>query len=477
MQTPTRTPGRKRRRSSSNSSFIRATRNVGSMRSTRRLRPVGQDSAAVSHSRVATGIKRKNPLKIKVSKTFAKKVNKVLAKKEVKGVMNIEHPYTIWQALDVNSFPARNDRNQQWVFSLPIGSNQQNPLVTTRNGDALSIHDHMYSLSRLFNGKDKATTFTGALTGFSTTGVPVTASAAGPPPVYTNTRQLNNFAYETGSNFAVPLKYTLVDNKANITIRNNSQRAVYFQMYTCEPKYMRNINFTMNTLSCPPMQDWLDILSVDAGAEISGTITTGTTTTDNPASGAPKVNISGITPTTFGALPEQCPAWRQLWKFDKSLIKIEPGQTHKHQVKGNTGTVNWNKFYKDSVFQNIQKWNRYVFFIAKNDMTWSSTAKVNTDPVTDYVGPGNWQDSAASILAGAGIYFRIEKFYKFTMPEPTGAKTTDFNDGSGNRVTNLVLNQRRTCYGNDAISDTVPIGITTGSSTFNIDDNNPVTAD
>lgn len=484
--TPNRTPRKRGRRSSVSSKSSRASRSRSKGRSvskSRSFKATGQDSAAVSHSRIKKGIKRKNPFTVKVTRKFAKKVKKVLQTKDVKGTGCLQYPFGLFQAANNQLAEQRTLPHQQMIFSLDINSSQLNPLLSVHNGDALHIHEHLYLLSRMFGGKAKALTFTGNTTGFATQGVPVVGSEG----AYTNTRMLNNLVYMPSistNKVSFPLKYDVLNAECNIQMRNNSQRAIYLEMYECQPKYQRTVNFQIPTTSCLPINDWIDALGAEALGTVSGTKTEGTVTgpgvneSDKEKAAS---NISDMRIVASGAKPERMKAWNKLWKFTKTLVKLEPGQSHIHSIKGDKGTVDWQKMCRDSKFMEIQKWNRYVFFIAKNDMTWGQGTSVLTPggEATTISGVANWDDPSTTINQGLGIYFKVEKKYKFSMPEQTGGFITDLNDGTGTKTRQLLNNQRRECYVHDVISDDLAYvqGTLVGNSTRNVDDNNPVEID
>jgi hypothetical protein len=317
------------------------------------------------------------------------------------------------------------------VFALPTGSipngasgNSAMQWGKPRIGDAQSIIEQLYAVSRLFNGQ---------------------AAVTNPSSIiYSLTNMFQNPDVNRSA-----LKYEVTESKTIINMVNNSKMTVYMEMYVCKPKVQRANKYEYVPWTCTAINDWQDQLTAEKTTEVSG----------NAYESGFGQNLSDINVRTLGASPEQHQGWKKLWAYEKYTFCLEPGQKHQHVVQGELGTCDWSKFYKEGEFQNLQKWDRQVFFTAKPELS-----QINSNGSAS----GRFNQSTAESNASLGLLFEVQSIYKFTMPEVTGFKNTATFTSSLNQP----LNFRRPCYLIDFITDLGHIAETDGIEK-RVDDNVP----
>ena len=66
---------------------------------------------------------------------------------------------------------------------------------------------------------------------------------------------------------------------------------------------------------------------------------------DGTTAGSDFDQIKSVGATTYPVRPEWLPAWNKAWKFKKTKVLLEPGQTHTFFLKGWTGKFNCRKMF------------------------------------------------------------------------------------------------------------------------------------
>ena len=401
---------------------------------------LAQSASAVPHKKLKDTLKnKKNPFKTKVSKDFRNKVVKVLSDKDVTGYGRL---YFIGgnYILDPVAANGKILPTDQFVFPLPNGVSQNGLFSHVRVGCIQSQLMMSYCIARLFNG------------------LPLEQN-----PVNINWSLAGLFANPTDATRKGTLKFDVKMAQTTIHMKNLNKATLFIEFYVCKPKIQRvcPVDFTglPKNNDSQPLLDWTASLSTDSA--------TGGNSGDGAKANGP--NISGLTNTKLGQSPEACTQFKQNWSYEKYSVTLEPGQRHTHVVKGETGTYDMSKMFKNqgstavvSAFINQSKWEREVFYIVKEDMTINKAALAG----------GRFDIPATEATDGLGIAFEVQTQYKFSMPEPTG-----FLAG-GAFVANLdqTNTYRRAAYMCDYISSTSSLvsgGTPTRVST-RIDDNNPV---
>lgn len=381
---------------------------------------VGNQSARiVNHKKVKDSLKVGRPYGVKVDKLFRRKVLKTLTDNKVHGYARL---YKVGGTLQLASSSGVGGRDslEQWVFALPTGSNAVTASNLTwgkmRIGDAQSLIEQLYCVSRLFNGQP---------------------AIVNPSSIVYNMFGVMANPVVGGARSA--LKYEVLDSKTIINMVNNSKMAVHIEMYVCKPKMQRTNQTVYPAYSCTAIDDWQDLLEAEK-----------TTTVKGGEGTYPVVigqNLSSRNVRDLGMSPEQHQSWKKLWQFEKFVFTLEPGQRHSHTVIGETGVCDWSKFYKEGQFQNLQKWDRQVFFVAKPELS----ARIQ-----DGLCSGRFNQSVAENIAQLGLLFEVQSIYKFSMPETTGLQVTSY---PGVSAAGQPLHYRRPCYIVDYISD-----VATGSN-------------
>lgn len=297
---------------------------------------VDQSAKTATHNKVKDTLKDKKPYQVKVSKAFRKKVIKTLTENKVKGVARL-FKFGGYFALDNNGLNGRG-LGDQWVFALPTGDTSMQNAGGNRQwgkirwGDAQSILEQLYCVSRLFNDCAKQTSQINVTYGLQDIFQDPTETIDG----------LRRSA----------LKYEILKSNTLIHIKNVSKVTVFLEMYVCKPKVQRDNKFEYDQFACTAIHDWKDALVTDLETQVAGNTNNGLTATITGK------NVSQVSCNDLGVRPEKQPIWTKLWSYEKFLITLEPGQRHVHTIVGETGVCDWSKFYKDNTFNNLQRFDR-----------------------------------------------------------------------------------------------------------------------
>lgn len=69
---------------------------------------------------------------------------------------------------------------------------------------------------------------------------------------------------------------------------------------------------------------------------------------DLDTSGILSTGIANVESSAYPYRPEWLPGWNRAWKFKKTKIQLEPGQSYTHYMKGWTGHINYRKLFTAS---------------------------------------------------------------------------------------------------------------------------------
>ena len=401
---------------------------------------MGQSAASTRHKKVKDTIKdKKNPYKIKVTKNFRNKVVKVLSDKDVTGYARLYFIGGV-EIFDPSATTAKLLPTDQFVFPLPNGAAPNGTYDHIRVGSIQSALMMNYCIARLFNGL-----------------------ALEQNPFSIKWSMTGLFSNPLDSTRKGSLKFDVKDASTTIHMKNLNKATLFIEMYLCKPKIQRAAptDFTglVESQDSQPLLDWTASLSADSA--------TGGNSGEAAKANGP--NISGLTASKLGQSPEAAYGFKQNWNYEKFVITLEPGQRHTHVVKGETGTYDMSKLFKNngstatpSSYINQSKWEREIFFVVKQDLTVNKAS----------LSVGRFDLPATEITDGFGLGFEVQTQYKFSMPEPTG-----FIDGAAFTANLKQPNTyRRAAYMCDYISSTSSLvsGSTPTRISTRIDDNNPV---
>jgi len=177
-------------------------------------------------------------------------------------------------------------------------------------------------------------------------------------------------------------KIEVVESYSVYRFKNNSTYQVEIDFYQCAPKIVSD------TIS--PTDTWDDALITDTLAA--------------PESGP---NVIGNDKTVMFMRPTTTKGWNKYWKATVTKLIMEPGQSTEISVAGPKGVeYDFNKFYKDGVFQINQKMARVCFAVVRNCLGSATLATVGR-----YGAVG---------LAATQVIYEVKRFTKIRMPDETG---------------------------------------------------------
>lgn len=402
---------------------------------------IGQSATLAKHKKLKDKIKEVKKGKVKVPKLLRKQVTQILDAKDVYGTAELQ---CFGMAQDLNTTSYTNQK----VFALPlprIGNIQQAGLL-------FDPFFWQYVLARLFNGRPDQGT--GLSTGAWSNLLIQENQAA--PYFWANFDQIN----DANTQGTIPItKFSVQKVYAKITMKNNTTRTMHLKMYVCKPKYpRRDVSGVPVGTPGVAVSDWKDALESEAAAK--GQDGNGFQSVANLKSVA--INVSGsVTPETMYAKPTQCQTWNRLYHVEEFAITLEPGQVHHHTVNGDAIDIDFSKMYVPdgllTLFNRIQKFNRYVFFTGVQELAYDSVQggiRANNNTITQ----GETQIQAQYLL------FETRIFAKVKMPENTGGSI----DVQGTYKT-FTTNNRKRAYFVDKFTNSP--SITNDGFEMNVDDN------
>lgn len=400
---------------------------------------IGQLATMAKHKKMKDKIKEKKRVKVKVPMKLRKQIKQVLDAGDVYGNITLQMHGSY---ANINT----TDYTHQAVFALPL------PRVSAVAAQGLLFDPYLlqYAAARLFNNRPTAGT-----------GLTVRALS--------NLRITNGVGWKNFDDFAdkAALKLTVQKLYAVITMKNNTSRTMYLKMFVCKPKYQRRSNVeSVLSLRGLPVIDWINQLDMEGDAKISGGQSSG------QASIASTININdSVKFHTYNNVPTKCQSWNRLWSVEQFNLTLEPGQVHKHTVQGDEIDVDFSKMFaseaNQTVFNDVQKLNRYVFFTGVPELAWDNVCGAiraqNSETPTGSDPPTNEQRQY--------LLFETEIHCKIKMPEPTGGSipTPTPADGTARLFNNT---NRKRAYCVDTFTE---VGTLTNSGLeMNVDDNTTV---
>lgn len=225
-------------------------------------------------------------------------------------------------------------------------------------------------------------------------------------------------------------KIPVMKSWARFCIKNNYTFNVELKMYICSPKqkcgFYRNPIPTLTAASATPVDPLFDWFTQMDNLRYSYTSHYGTLMRQPQAKGqAAKTPAPYTGIAAYGADPRQLPWWNKHWKCDVEKFTIYPGQCIEKIVKGprdmlidmsrlwdqrmenQSGSVStW--FPGGGSFEEVQKWNQYVF--------WTSAPELSAfipEGGTTKAGRVAWPDEND----GEGILIEQKFYSKIGLPD------------------------------------------------------------
>ena len=225
-------------------------------------------------------------------------------------------------------------------------------------------------------------------------------------------------------------KIPVIKSWARFCIKNNYTFNVELKMFTCSPKNKSFFYRANDPVSVPgaarsidPVTDWVTQMD---NLRYSYMSHYGTLIRQPQSKGQAAVTVDPHTGIrAYGADPRQIPWWNKHWKCDVEKFVIYPGQCIEKIVKGPRDMIVdmarlWNDRYVNqsgaisawrpggSAFEEIQKWNQYVFWTAVPEL---SAFIPNSGSIT--CGRIAWPDEND----GEGILIEQKFYTKIGLPE------------------------------------------------------------
>lgn len=232
-------------------------------------------------------------------------------------------------------------------------------------------------------------------------------------------------------------KNVVIDVKnayATFYLKNNGQRTLHIDIYDCAFKGIPPVAPNINTL-------WAQCLTDDYNNGIN-------------------VNNFGI--NTLHVTPSMSPEFMRRMKFEKRTIVLDPGQTHQFILPGpKNQRYDFSKFWRDTVFVNLQPMVRTVMAVVKTDLIASYTG---TAPrVKDTIGR-----LAEDGLNGVnGLLIESTIHYHIAMPEQAGFV---YPASTALGVSQALTNRHKARYVFNAM-----VASAVGSKALRFDEENPIT--
>lgn len=185
------------------------------------------------------------------------------------------------------------------------------------------------------------------------------------------------------------LKIDVIEQNYVMRLRNNSPRTLDIHLHDYSPKSSQS---TVN-----PVATW--------GSELSNTSPFGAAGTAGQES---RENVSAAVLSTLGNRPQYTTLMRHLYTWDTTTVKLEPGKEYYHKVRGpNHKTYAYNRYFKDSAFQNEQKFSKGTIITCSIDLVATTLASI-----------GRYTDIGTA--EPLGLIVETEIFTKIRVPERAG---------------------------------------------------------
>lgn len=256
---------------------------------------------------------------------------------------------------------------------------------------------------------------------------------------------------------AVNARIPVINSWARYCLKNNSNIGMEVKMFICKPRVNSFMYHGMNPAGqspdvfylYDPIKDW-EKAQGDLYADAVNSF--GILTQKQTLKGV--LQTDGI--STMDVDPRMFTWWNKKWKADVIKMKISPGQCIEKIVKGPSDfVVDMFKLFRGAnennankadaalrpggwTFEEIQKYNRYVFFIVKPEISAASTQLLDGSPVV--YGAGRYFNPN-SLKEGQTFLVENRLFYKIGLPEKFGRQ----NESAYNPDW-LVENQQRDTF-------------------------------
>lgn len=366
-------------------------------------------SAVVKKGKKRLNTRKKKP--VKVTRKLRSKIYKVIDETKLHGY---------FQKTNWDSFSSTVDGTQA-VFDFPyLGQ------FNTTAG-ASEIIGRMFSPLMVFHGVSRA----------------YGQSPAAAYPAFATTQITPSYPVYTGSafdriNFIVDVSRQWYTQR----FKNNSNKTMFIEIYDCQTK--------STSTADKPREDWNNALIEDQSAGKNAGGVGGT--------------FTGI--STLHTTPYLCKAWAKDWKAQVTKVQLEPGCTWTRNVEGPAIRYDYSKFYRDTVFQENQKFVVNSFMIIKNDLGVACEFNGLSSIPRQDIRPREFTPFLRHLIVESTYHL------KYSLPEQVGFTVSAVNPTPPALPGNGRLDKRIEKYVIDV--DPAFVGLQTGD--FRIDEINPTDA-
>jgi hypothetical protein len=196
-------------------------------------------------------------------------------------------------------------------------------------------------------------------------------------------------------------RFNIKNSYAVYRLRNNTQQQMTVKAYICAPKFQGNKTSNVVTRDNVALGTNTNYCGQDAGQTWSDTMADFTGN-----------NLAAATAFNMGSEPTKQPVFNKLFSTECKTFIMESGQSEEFTVQGPTNqTLDYRKYFQNSIFRDIQKYSRSIFFVRTSDLISGGGADINKI--------GRFKTTSLGNIA-----VEIELNYKISMPDSVGAKVT-----------------------------------------------------
>jgi len=220
------------------------------------------------------------------------------------------------------------------------------------------------------------------------------------------------------------LKVHVGNSYVKFTMKNNSQRAMKVCVYNIVPK----IKFPEHT----PLETFENALIIESDGSNSAYMSA-------QSDGFTQQQTEEALLINPACEPNMLKSFSSSYKYEKTIIRIAPGETCGHSVQGPKGyTLDYSKLYDGGVNQQGLAYKGTTMFTMMScqpDLAYATNNVGTTDANgrTGHFGPG----TAASLTLADPISIQWDEVYRLSIPEIVGFKTAN---GAGGTM--QVLNKK-----------------------------------
>lgn len=233
------------------------------------------------------------------------------------------------------------------------------------------------------------------------------------------------------------IKFTVKHSYEKVRLKNNTERAVTLKLILAAPKVIGSSTTSQVQLTNGAI----------GGVTVNDPILAPHTMWANALQkqNYENINLNSALVTDLYMSPLKCPELKKHYSFEITTVLLEPGQNYEWTISGPSDfELNYDTFFRNGIYMDMQKFVRYPFYIAYNDLAYGST-------------------SGYGRLTGGETIQKIvmerEMYASFTMPEQVLG--THIVKAVGT-ITTDQANLRRNAYFHEVYA---PVDVSAGTAT------------